>query len=202
MLNLVLSAIISLVFSVRFGWKSYLIPLFLTASALFELSGYIFGKIYGNNSFIAPLFGLFDYFIWSRFFTLKKSKLRKQLFWVDIILIVYISLELYRIYLGKGFMTISGSSVTYLSLIIIMIYNYLTSFKIESRINWFIFSLVFVYVSFKCFFTLFIQFAVYWESEYVFLLWIPHYILLHFFYPFLLIYLWKIGKNPQHLLFG
>lgn len=202
MLILLLSAISSLVLSYRFGWKSYLIPLFFTVSLLFEMSALTVGKIYGNNTFLAPLFGLFDYFIWSRFFTLKNSKLRKKRFWIDIILIVYIALELYRIYSGKGFMTIPGYSVAYLSIVITMIYNYLTSFKIASKINLFIFSLVFVYASFKCFFALFIQFAVYWENEYVFLLWMPHSLLLYFFYPLLIIYLWKIGKNPQHFLFG
>lgn len=199
---LLIIAVISFVLLARFGWKPYIIPLYFTISVVFELSAIIFGKLYEYNLFLAPLFGMFDYFFWSRFFTLKNSKQRKQLIWTDVIIVMSSAIELYRMYLGNTFMTIPSGSISYLFILIVLIYNYLTAYKIVSKINWFIFSLVFVYASFKCFFDLFRQFVTYWDNDFIFLIWIPHTIVIHLFHISLLYYLWKIGKNPKHFLFG
>lgn len=200
--NLILTVTISVIFSFRFGWKSYRIPLFLMVSLLFEIGGIILGKLYGYTLFLIQLFSLFDYYIWSRFFTLKKSRQRKQLIWIDIPLLFYATLELYYLQTENFFLIIPSYSLTSLLIIIVMIYNYLTAYDIESGINWSMYSFVFVYALFNCFFGLFFQFFVYWEDDVRFFVWITHSVMLHIFYLFLPYYQWKIGKNPQHCLFG
>ncbi|OJX36698.1 MAG: hypothetical protein BGO87_12950 [Flavobacteriia bacterium 40-80] len=149
-----------------------------------------------------PLFGLADYFFWSRFFTLKKSKWRKQLVWMDTLLVVYVFFEVYQLSAGKDFLVIPGASLANLFIVIVMIYSYLKVFRIESAISWGIYSLVFVYALFNCFFYLFLDFSIYWEDEYKFFVWLFRSFLLHMFYLFLPYYQWKIGKNPQHFSFG
>lgn len=200
--NLILITLISIGLSFWFNRKLYQISGYLLLALLFACSGSIIGKLYGYNLFMIPLFGLVDYFFWSRFFTPKKSKQRKQLIWLDTLLILYVFFEIFRLSIGKGFLMIPGASLTNLAIVSVMIYGYLKTIKIESAINWIIYSLVFVYALFNCFFYLFLDFSVYWEDEYKFFVWLLRSLLLHMFYLFLPYYQWKIGKNPQHFLFG
>lgn len=200
--SLIPVSIISIAFTFRFKSTSYHIPLFLIVSLLFEIGGVILGKLYGYNLFLFPLFSLFDYYIWSRFFTQKESRQRKQLIWADILLLFYVTLELYCLWTGENFLMIPSHSLTSLFVIIVMTYNYLTAYKIESGINWSIYSFVFVYALFNCFFGLFFEFIVYWKDDIKFFIWISHSVLLFVFYLFLPYYQWKIGKNPQSFLFG
>ncbi len=197
-----LMTLLSLVFTLGSARKSYLISGYLMLALLFAVSGLIIGKLYGYNLFMIPLFGLADYFFWSRFFTLKKSKWRKQLVWMDTLLVVYVFFEVYQLSAGKDFLVIPGASLANLFIVIVMIYSYLKVFRIESAISWGIYSLVFVYALFNCFFYLFLDFSIYWEDEYKFFVWLFRSFLLHMFYLFLPYYQWKIGKNPQHFSFG
>lgn len=200
--NLILITLISIAFTFWFNLRLYLITGYLLLALLFAYVGSIIGELYGNNLFMIPLYGLIDYFFWSRFFTSKKSKQRKQLIWLDVILVLYVFLEIYRLAIGKGFLIIPGASLTNLAIVIVLIFGYLKTVKIESSINWTIYSLVFVYALFNCFFYLFLDFSVYWEDEYKFFVWLLRSLLLNIFYLFLPYYQWKIGKNPQHFLFG
>lgn len=200
--SLILMTLISIALVFRFDKIPYRIPVYLFIALLFDITGLVLGKLYGYNLFVTPLFGLVDYFIWSRFFILKKSKERKQLIWMDLLLLTYMLFELFHLSEKKGFLVIPGASLANLFIIIVMIYSYWKIYRIESGINWSIYSFVFVYASFNCFFYLFLNFSVYWNDEYKFFLWLSHSVLLHLFYFFLPYYQWKIGKNPQHFLFG
>lgn len=195
-------SIVSIVFLVRFGWNLYRIPLFLVGSLAFEIGNVIFGKLYGYNLFLAPLFSLFNYYIWSRFFTRKHSKQRKQLIWTDIMVVFFATLDFYHLYTDKHFLIVPSYSLISLCIVFVLIYNYVTAYNKEAEINWSIFAVVFVYALFDSFFGLFLEFFTYWENDVKFTVWISHTVLLHLFYLFLPYYQWKIGKNPQHSLFG
>lgn len=200
--NLILMTLVSIAFILFFDRKAYRILMYLIFALIFDIGGLVIGKLYGYNLFIAPLFGLFDYFFWSRFFTPKKTEQRKRLIWLDTLLMVYVFLEVYSLSVGEGFLIIPGASLTNLFIIIVIIHSYLKVIKIESKISWAIYSFVFVYALFNSFFYLFLDFSVYWEDEYKFFVWLLRSLLLHLFYLFLPYYQWKTGKNSQHCLFG
>jgi hypothetical protein len=200
--NLILMCCVSIVISYRNNWKLYHITLYLIICLLFDLAGTVIGRAYGYNLFLTPLFGLVDYFIWTRFFIPSKTKLRKKLIWLDVILVGYIFLELIRLGVGESFMVIPSASLSNLFIVLVLIYKYLVTKRMNPRISLLVYSVVFIYVSFNCFFYIFLEFSIYWEDEYKYFIWLLRAVLLHVFYLFLPYYQWKIGRNPKHYLFG
>ena len=194
--------LLSLLFAYLFGRKSKLVTSYLLLASLFEIAGFIFGELYGNNLFLIPLFSFIDYLIWSRFFTPTDFFSRKNLIWFDLLLGIYALIEIVLMLTEIKLFIIPSSSLCSLCIVAIMIYNYLKIIKIQSVMDWLIFSIVFVYASFNCFFGVFLEFLIFWDDKSKFIIWFMYSFILHIFYLVLPIYQWKIGKNPQNLSFG
>lgn len=200
--SLAISAIVSIILTVYFQLKNIRILVYLLISLLFGICDIYLGQFQNLNHFLIPVFGMVEYFVWTRFFTPGNLKLRKRLIVTDILLVVYTCFEFYYLLVNSSFMIIPSRSVAYLLVILVMIYNYLKTMQIPSGINWMIYSFVFLYASFNCTYFLLLNFSIYWKDEHTFFLWFFHSFLLHFFYLFLPYYQWKTGRSPQHFLFG
>lgn len=200
--TLAVASVISLVIVALNGWKFSKVTLYLLFCCLFESAGLYIGHTYGYNLFMMPLFYCCDYFFWSRFFARYTKDIKKYLKWFDILVVVYLLIELNNFYMGRGYLIIPAGSLFCLCTLVILMMSYLYDLKFDSTSSWVFYSVLFVLVTFNCFFFLVVSFSIYWSEEYKFYLWIFRSSALHLFYLFLPIYQWKNARTPQLYLFG
>jgi len=194
--SLLISLSFSILIAVFKDKKFSLITLYLLIAFLFEnLGGYIAQK-YGYNLFMMPLFYFFDYFFWSRFFAQFTTGIKKYFKWVDSFVIIYLVIEMFSFYNGKGYLIIPGGSVFCLCTLLVLMSSYLLDLKLETPSDWAFFSILFLLTTICVFFHLVMRFTVYWTDDYKYYLWMFKNIFVHIFYLFLPFYQWKNARTP------
>lgn len=193
-LNLSIMLLLSLVMHFYYGYKSLFIVKYLLASALFEWAGLFAGDWLGTNLFLIPLFSLVDYFIWTSLFRVSPVENKRKFSWLSLTLTIYVAIEIILILNNSSLQIIPSSSLASLCIIVTMMRFHLAKKTENSKLDWILFSFIFSYAAFNCFFGLFLDFLVYWDQDRKFALWTVYTLIINVFFIFLPYYQWRNGR--------
>lgn len=193
-LNLSIMLLLSLVLHFYFDYKCLFVVKYLLASALFEWAGLFAGDWLGTNLFLIPLYSLVDYFIWTSLFRISQDGNKRNFSWLGLTLTIYVGIEIILILNNSSLQIIPSSSLASLCIIVTMMRFHLAKKTENSKLDWILFSFIFSYAAFNCFFGLFLDFLVHWDQDRKFVLWTSYCIFQHIFFILLPYYQWRNGR--------
>lgn len=183
-------------------WSNKSLTKYLIISVFFEILGHISFKLFQNNLFTLPLYGLVEYFFWTRFFIDSRFSIYKKIKYVDTFFVLIVFVDLFTLFFVNEFLLIPSRSIAYLLLIGLLLYSFVKDYKVFENTDIPIFYSVFLFSSINCAYYLILNFSIYYSNEIISLIWYYYSLILYVFYVLLIYFQWKVGKMQRQFLRG